>query len=251
MSDWNPGDPDVVNVHYDLSAWTPEQEAELIEALAENEIPHDWDGRELVVPEEVEGEVDALFEVLEARLGIVSAEGDVVDVVTSAPLADGEPVTEYELAEWPVADRAVLTEALVESRVPHRWEDAVLVVPTAAEEAVEELMNDIESGQVWIMPDEDDEDADDEPTEILLTFADVGERLARDPMDPDGVEALLAALEVADPDRPLHGIAPARWREVCALAEEIADALAGSDTPDEPLVVDAAERLRDLVRDMN
>lgn len=245
MTDWNPTDPDAVNVHYDLTEWTPEQEAELTEALAENAIPHTWDGAELVVPEEVEAEVDALFEVLEAKLGIVSADGTVVDVVPSDPIDADEALTEYELEEWSVADRAVLTEALVASRVPHRWEDGLLLVPTAAEEAVEELMNDIESGQVWIVPEGDEDDGTDgeDPSDVLLVFKDAGERLSRDPLDADGLDALLASLEAADPDRPLPGVAPSAWRQICALAEELADALAANETPDEPLVVDTAERL--------
>ena len=250
MSDWSPNDPDAVNVHYDLSSWTPDQEAELIEALAEGEIPHTWDGTELVVPEEVEGEVDALFEVLEARLGIESADGTVTEVETSDPIEADEQLTEYELEEWSVADRAVLTEALVASRVPHRWEDGLLLVPTDAEDAVEELMNDIESGQVWIVPEGDEDDGystGEDPSDVLLVFKSAGERLARNPLDADGLEALLAALEAADPDRPLPGIVPATWREICALAEDIADALAGSDTPDEPMVIDSAERLSTAV----
>lgn len=250
MSDWSPNDPDAVNVHYDLSSWTPDQEAELIEALAEGEIPHTWDGTELVVPEEVEGEVDALFEVLEARLGIESADGTVTEVETSEPIEADEQLTEYELEEWSVADRAVLTEALVASRVPHRWEDGLLLVPTDAEDAVEELMNDIESGQVWIVPEGDEDDGystGEDPSDVLLVFKSAGERLARNPLDADGLEALLAALEAADPDRPLPGIVPATWREICALAEDIADALAGSDTPDEPMVIDSAERLSTAV----
>lgn len=249
MSDWSPNDPDAVNVHYDLSSWKPDQEAELIEALAESEIPHAWEGSELVVPEEVEGEVDALFEVLEARLGIESADGTVTEVVTSEPIEADEQLTEYELEEWSVADRAVLTEALVASRVPHRWEDGLLLVPTEAEDAVEELMNDIESGQVWIVPEGDDDgySTGEDPSDVLLVFKEAGERLARNPLDADGLEALLAALEAADPDRPLPGIVPATWRQVCSLAEDIADALAGAETPDEPLVIDSAERLHAVI----
>jgi hypothetical protein len=67
--DFDPNDPDVVKVHYDVSVWTFDQRAELSEALADAEFPHYWDGDELVVPEAVEDDVDALFERLEQLFG--------------------------------------------------------------------------------------------------------------------------------------------------------------------------------------
>lgn len=245
LSDWDHRDPEAASVYYDLSAWTPDQRAALIEALADSDIPHGWEDDELVVPEILESETDALFEVLEASLGI---EGDVAGAaggVSTAMPNDDEPLTEYELDDWDISDRAVLTEALVASRVPHRWEGDVLLVPTAAEDAVEELMNDIETGQVWIVPDDDDDsEADDvDPAAVLLAFRQTGERLSRDPLDPDGLDSLRDLLDSADPARPLPGISPASWRQVCALADELAEALTGGDVPDEPLAVDAAERL--------
>lgn len=241
IADWDPRDPDAVSVYYDMSAWTADQQAELIEALAESNIPHAWEGSELLVPEVLEAETDALFEVLEARLGLQS-DGE----PNTIAMPDDEPLTEYELDDWDLSDRAVLTEALVASRLAHRWEGDVLLVPTAAEEAVEELMTDIESGQVWIVPEGDDDDLDNDdvdPAAVLLAFRDAGERLARDPLDPDGLDALRLALDDADAGRPPSGLAPASWRQVYALADELADAIAGGDAPDEPLAVDTAERL--------
>jgi hypothetical protein len=49
--DWNANDPDATRVHYDLASWSFEQMAELAAALADAEIPHAWDGNELIVPE--------------------------------------------------------------------------------------------------------------------------------------------------------------------------------------------------------
>jgi hypothetical protein len=244
VSEWDPRDPEASNVYYDMSGWSADQQADLIEALAEAGIPHGWEGAELVVPDDVEAETDALFEVLEARLGIQPG-GD--GPVAGAPqFADDESLTDYELDDWSIADRAVLTEALVASRVPHRWEGDTLVVPTAAEDSIEELMTDIESGQVWIVPEGDDDDLDNDdvdPAAVLLDFREAGERLARDPLDAEGLDALRRALDDADPSRPMSGVAQTSWRQVCALAEELADALAAGEVPDEPLAVDAAERL--------
>ena len=67
--DWNPNDPDTVKVHYDVSAWSLDQRAELTEALAEADIAHVWEGDEVVVPEELEADADELFARLEELLG--------------------------------------------------------------------------------------------------------------------------------------------------------------------------------------
>ena len=48
--DWNPNDPDATRVVYDLSAWSFDQQAELASELAEAEVPHTWDGSDLMVP---------------------------------------------------------------------------------------------------------------------------------------------------------------------------------------------------------
>lgn len=243
MTDWSPNDPDAANVYYDLAAWTPDQHAELAEALAEAGVPHGWDGTELVVPEELEGEVDALFEVLEAQLGIG---GDQQPGLDMAMLAEGEPVTDYELEGWSVADRQLLTESLIASRVPHRWEVATLVVPTAAEAAVDELLDEIEGGEVVTMP-ADDEDAE-RGAEVLDDFFVAGDRLARDPLDAAGLQSLLRALDSADPAAPPPGVTLGAWRDACALADELADALAGAEQPDEVRAMELAERLRDTIR---
>mgnify|MGYP000252370377 CR=1 FL=1 len=47
-----------------------DQRAELAETLAEREVPHVWEGEELVVPEQIEAGVDALFDELEAEIGV-------------------------------------------------------------------------------------------------------------------------------------------------------------------------------------
>ena len=49
--DFDPNDPDVVKVHYDVSGWNFDQRAELSEALAEAELPHVWEGDEVIIPD--------------------------------------------------------------------------------------------------------------------------------------------------------------------------------------------------------
>ena len=57
-----------------------------------------------------------------------------------------EPGVQYELDEWPPADRQALTQALIEGEVPHRWEGMTVVVAADAEATVDELLDAIEQG---------------------------------------------------------------------------------------------------------
>jgi hypothetical protein len=257
--EWNPNDPDATRVLYDLSDWTFEQQAELASDLAEAEVPHTWDGAELVVPESHENITDGIIERAEQRLGIVyaggtpAADGDVdtaADVLQPLDIADGTPITDYELDEWPEGDRQSLTRALVLRGIAYRWEDDTLVVPTQWEYVVDSLLDMVENGEFRTRDadDEDDEEADRLPFETLTTFFLAGERLQRNPLDADGLEQLLRAVAVADPARPPYGVDPRLWKRTCELAEELADALAEEADPDLDATTVVAQDLYDLLR---
>ncbi|MDX2379465.1 MAG: hypothetical protein QNM02_06875, partial [Acidimicrobiia bacterium] len=117
INDFDPNDPTIVKVHYDLAAWSFDHRALLAEALADAGLPHAWEGDELLVPEITESRIDAMFDRLEAELGPFP--------VTLEPGAES---TEFGLDEWSDADRALLTESLIESEIPFRWEGATVVV---------------------------------------------------------------------------------------------------------------------------
>lgn len=252
--DWSPFDPDADNVYYDMSAWSPDQEAELIEALVEAGVPHGWNERELVVPDDFEEQVDELFAEVEARLGI--GDEGYPPLTTGGELPEDEPVTEYELEGWPVTDRTLLTESLVHVRIPHRWDGDTLLVPTAAEAVVDELLDDIEGGEVTIIDDGDGLDdadeigADEEPVreDLMGVLFTAGDRLARNPLDADGLSALAAVLEDVDPERPPYGVSRASWAVIADLADRLGDALAGEEEPDEQAAIQVAEQLRDATR---
>src|SRR5436190_13898113 len=111
MSDRDASDPlqlpEDDQVVYELGEWSLDLQAEAAELLAESEIPHAWDGTDLIVHVDWEHTVDELLDDLER-----GATGD-VDV------SDDEVV--YELDEWPAEDRDKLTEKLGEAEIPHRW----------------------------------------------------------------------------------------------------------------------------------
>ncbi|HSP28221.1 MAG TPA: hypothetical protein VLN74_06700 [Ilumatobacteraceae bacterium] len=238
--EFDPNDPDVVKVHYDVAAWNFEQRAELSEALAEAELPHVWEGDEVVVPEVVEAHVDALFEELDKILG-------------PFPIAldDDAESTEFGLDEWSDADRTVLTEALVASEVPHRWDGTTVVVAADAEHAVDDLLDAIEAGELL----GDGGDAQSAPPEgALSTMFLAADRLAKDPMDAPARTDLLQLAPQLDAKTPPYGMAHRPWAGAVGAVDSIVglidlDAATGSPGDSaESDIIGAAQELRTLLR---
>jgi hypothetical protein len=261
VSEWNASDPEAAKVFYDLSAWDFDQQAELASALADAEIQHSWEDTELVIPPELEIETDAIFAELEARLNIPSADdadgsgidvGDVDSSGAAAPreLTDGTPVTDYDLTEWADLERSLVVDALHAANIPFRFDIGVLSVPTSDESAVDDILDEIEDGDI-IPVINDGPEGDVVPFESLNSFFLAAERLRKEPLDADGLERLLEALQIADPNRPPRGVELRVWRRTCELAEQLADALAEGDFEsgqEGGAVQLAAESLHDLLR---
>lgn len=251
LIDFDPSDPDVVKVHYDLSAWSFDDRGELAEALAEEELPHAWDGEELVVPEVVEEQADALFEKLEDELG-------------PFPIALEEDAesTEFGLDEWSDADRKVLTESLVESEIPHRWEGTTVLVAQDAEHAVDDLLDAIEAGELLSADETSTENAP--PDGILGDIFLTADRLAKDPFDAKARRKLMELAETVDKKHPPYAFAPRTWAQAVAGVDQIVgrihkDATDGDrvehDGTDEAVrleessdVIGLAQQLRSLLR---
>ncbi len=249
--EWNPNDPDATRVHYDLANWSFEQMAELAAALADATIPHAWDGNELIVPESAEADTDDIVAQVEMRLGIASDSEVEVAPREAVPLADDAASTEYDLAEWESGERELITSHLVNRGLPFRWEEDVLLVGTENEELVDAILDEVENDEGVDLPDDDDdadEDADRLPFETLTTFFLAGDRLQKNPLDADGLEQLLAAIDVADPDRPPYGVDKRLWVRTCELADDLAAALVDGDEPDAVETQAVAGELHDLLR---
>jgi hypothetical protein len=238
--DFDPNDPDVVKVHYDLTVWTFDQRAELSEALADAEFPHYWDGSELVVPESVEDDVDALFERLEELFGPFPI-----------ILQDDEESTEYGLDEWSEGDRKALTDALIDAEIPHRWEGTTLTVAADAEAAVDDLLDRIETGE---MGGDTTDGGVAAPEGALSTMFVAADKLAKDPLDTGARTSLLDLFPQLDPKHPPYGIAVRTWAAgvdgVGRLVELIDDHAqqTGTDAWSETDMISAAQELRALVR---
>jgi hypothetical protein len=240
--DFDPNDPDVVKVHYDVSAWTFDQRAELSEALAEAEVPHAWDEDELVVPEVVEDDVDAMFEQLERLLGPFPI-----------LLDDDAESTEFGLDEWSDNDRAVLTDALVESEVPHRWDGTTVIVAADAEHAVDDLLDAIEAGELVVA---DDAGGAAPPEGALSTIFLAADRLAKDPLDAKARTELIELHGLLDPKAPPYGLAHRPWAGAVEGVGRIIDVVMtdasqpGAADVDEVAsdVIGLAQDLRSLLR---
>ena len=238
--DFDPNDPDVVKVHYDVSMWTFDQRAELSEALADSEVPHFWDGEELVVPEAVEADADALFERLEELFGPFPI-----------VLLDDAPSTEFGLDEWPEADRTVLTDALIDAEVPHRWVGSTVIVAEDAESAVDDLLDAIEAGQ---LTGPDGGDAQAPPDGALGAIFVAADKLAKDPMDAGARSNLIDLLPQLDPKHPPYGLSVRIWAAavdgVSGLVElfDVQAAGTGQGVDHESEVIGAAQDLRSLLR---
>jgi hypothetical protein len=252
MTDWNPDDPDATRVYYDLSAWSIDQQGELAAEMAEAEIPHAWDGTELVVPEEFEQAADVLIGDVEIRLGIESDQELAGGVDEASPLErialePDVPTTEFGLDEWSAGDRSLVDRALVGASIPFRWEGATLLVATTDEDVVDAILDSVEAGETDDLV-ELAEETDQLPFETLTTFFLAGERLRRNPFDADGLEQLIAATSVADLTQPPYGVEQRLWERTCALAEQLADVLADEVDVDADAAMAVAEQLHDLLR---
>ena len=285
--------PEDQQVVYELGEWPLGMQAAAAQAMAESGIPHGWDRTDLVVQLDNEVAVDALLEEIEAgNPGTVGA--DWLDDMGEAEAAEPTPEAEagappaadddeddddddddddqvgdeleYELDEWPPVDRRLLSDRLDEARLAYRWDgDDVLVVAAKDEVAVEALLDAIEYPDA-LPSDEDADDEDEAPFELMSDLFVAADRLKHNPRDPAGIAGLASFVDDATVERPPFGIEPAVWVSAVVQANDLADRLAGSadsdgdgfvdgavDDEGEPVaadddVTDRASMLRDLLR---
>jgi hypothetical protein len=229
--EWDPNDPDAVKVHYDVSGWSLDQRAELTEALADADLAHVWEGEEVVVPEQLEAEVDALFARLEELLGPFPV-----------GLDEDDRGLQYELDEWPAPDRQTLAQALIERQVPHRWEGSTVVVATDSEATVDELLDGIEQGTLTLASG-----AGGAPEGALDTMFRSADRLARDADDRAGSNDLRDLVPRLTSTVPPYGVSVATWARIVDAANGLTD-LVDDPASSSSDIIGAAQELRSLVR---
>jgi len=167
-----------------------------------------------------------------------------------------DPITEYELDEWSDSDRTELTEALAEAGIAHRWESTVLLVASAMENEVDELLDDfendgidsdgIENGEGEVTENGDGKNS--ARGEVLSQLFLSAQRITRDPLDSIGLSMLVRVLEEVEGASAPYGISDSVWRQIVDLAGQIEDALSGGEQPDEVTAMDLAGRLFAILR---
>lgn len=134
MSEWNPKDEQALSTRYDLTDWSVDERADVVGALAQAEVPHQWDGDELVVPQEQEETVEDILDELEEQM----------DANDDDETAD-DNITEYELEEWTEGERKQLCDMLDNLDIGYRWDGTVLLVPIGVEAVVDSCLDSIDS----------------------------------------------------------------------------------------------------------
>ncbi len=134
MSEWNPKDAQALSTRYDLADWSVDERADVVVALAQAEVPHVWDGDELVVPQDQEEIVEDILDELEEQM----------DANDDEETAD-DNITEYELEEWTEGERKQLCDMLDNLDIGYRWDGAVLLVPVGVEAVVDSCLDSIDS----------------------------------------------------------------------------------------------------------
>ena len=134
MSEWNPKDADAASTRYDLTDWTVDERADVVAALAQAAVPHQWDGDELVVPQEQEETAEDILDELEEQM----------DANDDEETAD-DNITEYELEEWSEGERKQLCDMLDNLDIGYRWDGTVLLVPIGVEAVVDSCLDSIDS----------------------------------------------------------------------------------------------------------
>ena len=164
------------------------------------------------------------------------------------------PITEWELDEWTPDARAELTTALIESGIAHKWEQTVLLVASAVEGEVEEILDEIENNNEISNDDDDDRDDDDDDdanvadTKVLGQLSAVAQRISRNPSDTNSIRLLERLLEEIDGVNAPGEMSGSVWRQIKDLANQIEEALVGSAQPDESTAMDLAGRLFAILR---
>ena len=248
---------------YEFHAWSLESRVMLQQLLTVDQVVHSWQGTTLMVHESLEATVDNLVDEVE--------ETERAKEAIARPIGPEDPLTAFELNEWPEALRAELMERLVQARVPHildtegdadgadpdaeggadaadpdaeRAEVCDLLVREADEERVELVIDDL-------LAREEEADFDEmdglEVNGLLSDLFVACDRLRRDPRDVDGVRGLVANARRVAAVRTPFGFSTANWRSLRNAAGDLLAMVEGEDSEEDDLR-ELAHQMSDTLR---
>lgn len=230
-------------VAYELEGWSNQLKLSLEGMLSKSEIRHVWEAAVLVVPAEFEEQVDAL---------IATVEG-----VEAVELDEEGPQVAFDLAELSTEELDELDARLYADGVVHAWtEELELLVPEAAAEAVEAVIDEI------INPD-DDVDLLAAAGGIVLqdrlsALYVAVDKLVKDPLGAKQVARFLAASEGVGELGVPYGLAGDEWTSFLGTVDDLrtvvqsdpADALDDIDAHHAPRDEDGEELDEDEAAEM-
>ena len=168
-------------------------------------------------------------------------------------LAPSEEEVEYILEDWPVTDRAAATAALAEVDIPYRWDGGlVLVVPAAAEERVDRLLDDSgdrDAAPLDRLAVDSEDDGQDGGEQAQVAMADLflaSDRLQHAPWDETTAHQLAQLEAKVNASLPPYGVEHRAWGQIQTLASALAASL--EDSNDDDAVRQNARALRDTLR---
>ena len=243
----------------------------LEQLLTVDQVVHSWQGTTLMVHESLEAAVDGLVEEVE--------ETEEAKEAIARPIGSDEPLTAFELADWPEALRAELMERLVQARVPYvidtegdtgdvgggdvgggdvgggdvgdgdadghePGEVCDLLVREADEERVEVVIDDLLARE----EEADFEEMDGlEVNRLLSDLFMACDRLRRDPRDFDGLRGVMAHARRVATVRTPFGFAAPNWRNLRNAAGDLLAMVEDEDSNEEDLR-ELAHRMSDTLR---
>jgi hypothetical protein len=176
---------------------------------------------------------------------------------------EGTDVIVYELDEWTADQRGALEQRLVAAEIEHQWETSSgadveesyepgdpwavgtdLVVGEKDEEAVDALLDEVESPDALEAVEEDGID-DEANYAIMANLYVAADRLKDDPGDDAVAGEFFDAADAARTAAAPFGIDQEVWRRVQELGAEVTRALEADE--DDEQVQAHAQRLRDLL----
>lgn len=243
---------------YEFHEWSLESRVMLEQLLTVDQVVHSWQGTTLMVHESLEEAVDGLVEEVE--------ETEEAKEAIARPIGSDEPLTAFELADWPEALRGELMERLVQARVPYVLDtegdtdpdtpdieathDAEvgpvcdLLVREADEERVEVVIDDLLARE----EEADFEEMDGlEVNSLLSDLFMACDRLRRDPRDFDGLRGVMAHARRLARVRTPFGFAAPNWRNLRTAAGDLL-AMVEDEESDEDDLRELAHRMSDTLR---
>ena len=143
---------------------------------------------------------------------------------------------------------------MVEAEIPHRWEGTTVLVAADAEEAVDDLLDAIEAGELMSA---DESGASYARDGVLGELFIATSKLAKDPYDAKSRNALLDLAAESDPERPPYAFAPSTWKQIVGAlqslvaafgAEAAGEDVDGAGDDGDGVVADQAKQLTALLR---